>query len=131
MSKLADASRPATIEMRTSPESGSTIGRVDSVCEAIQLVDLPGQPLAFALDLVALLARALQRSRRILPARMQQPDARRVDTGLRIEQGARVAGAREALPRVLTVDLHQMVGRLAQLAHGGRAAVDPRATLAL
>ena len=44
MSKLADASRPATIEMRTSPESGSTIGRFDNVCEAIGTSTQPAMP---------------------------------------------------------------------------------------
>ena len=35
MSKLALASRPATISMAISTESASTIGRLDSVCGAI------------------------------------------------------------------------------------------------
>ena len=46
--------------------------------------------------------------------------------------GARTAaGARQALPGVLAVDVDQLVGRFAQLRDRGGAAVDPAAALAL
>ena len=44
MSKLAEASRPATTVMRISPWSGTTMGRFDSVCDAIGTMTQPPMP---------------------------------------------------------------------------------------
>ncbi len=56
---------------------------------------------------------------------------RGVGLRLRVEQRPHGGRPREALPGVLAVDVHQPFGGLAQLRHGGRAAVDPGAALAL
>jgi hypothetical protein len=54
-----------------------------------------------------------------------------VGAGLLVEQRAHGGRPRQALPGVLAVDVDQLLGGLAQLRHGGRAAVDPGAALAL
>jgi hypothetical protein len=55
----------------------------------------------------------------------------RAGAGVGIEQVAHGIGPGEALPGVLAVDVDQAFAQLAQLGGGGRAAVDPRAALAL
>jgi len=55
----------------------------------------------------------------------------RIHARLLVEQRAHGCRAREALPGVLAMDLHQVFGRLAQLRHGGTAAVDPGSAAAL
>ncbi len=44
MSKLTDTSLPETMPMRTSPWSGSTMGRFDNVCDAIGSTTQPAMP---------------------------------------------------------------------------------------
>ena len=55
----------------------------------------------------------------------------RIQPGISIEQAAHGGWTREALPRVLTVDVHQAVANVAQLGGGGGAAIDPCAAFAL
>ena len=55
----------------------------------------------------------------------------RIQPSISIEQAAHGGWTREALPRVLTVDVHQAVADVAQLGGGGGAAIDPCAAFAL
>jgi len=53
-----------------------------------------------------------------------------VGAGVGVQQGAHGGGPGQALPGMLAVDVDQVVGQLAQLAHGGRRAIDPGAAFA-
>ena len=55
----------------------------------------------------------------------------RVQPGIGVEQTPHRSRAGQALPRVLTVDVHQAVADVAQLCGGGGAAIDPSAAFAL
>jgi hypothetical protein len=95
------------------------------------LGDLPLQPLAFALQRILRRARMVERGERLppaLPGRVQRVGA---NAGVGVEQAAHGLGARQALPRVLAVDVEQAVAELPQLGGRGRAAVDPAAAAAL
>jgi hypothetical protein len=99
--------------------------------ELVELGDLPGQPFPLALDLVAAFPRAFQGVDRSLALGKGGGQGAGVDAGLAVQELAGRRRAREALPGMLPVDVEQRVGQFAQLRHGGRAAVDPGAALAL
>ncbi len=86
--------------------------------ELVDLADLPGQALALALELGALAcARASQRCAAPPCQRDHSAASGAVSTPAYASSRARTAaGARQALPGVLAVDVDQLVGRLAQLA---------------
>jgi hypothetical protein len=99
--------------------------------ELVQLADLPSEPLALALQLALLGARAGQRFAGCLPARPQAGQRGRLGAGLRVQQRSYRGRPGEALPGMLTMDVDQVVGRLVQLRNRGGAAVDPGAAAAL
>ena len=99
--------------------------------ELVDLAELPGEAFALAGQLGLAAGRRLDRIGRGAPARPGGGERRGVDMRLGVEQLAHGGGARQPLPGMLAVDLDQMLGHLAQLRHGRRAAVDPGAALAL
>jgi len=62
------------------------------------------------------------------PGRSQR---RKIQPALTVQQRAHGGRPGQALPGMLAVDLHEVFAGLAQLAHGGAAAVDPGPALAL
>ncbi len=99
--------------------------------QAFHLGQLPGEPLAFGVELALAFARAGQGRGGLGPSRVRGGHRRGVDAGLLVEQRAHGGRAGEALPGVLAVDVDEVVGHLAQLGERGGAAVDERAALAL
>ncbi len=99
--------------------------------ELVDLADLPGQAFALALQRLAACAGIGQRRFGRLPGLPQRGQPGGVGAGLLVEQRAHRGRPRQALPGMLAVDVDQLLAGLAQLAHGGRAAVDPGAALAL
>ena len=99
--------------------------------EAIDFADLPRQTFTLALDLGALRTGAFERRCGAFPLRPQRRQRRQVHAGLAVEQRTHGCRPRQALPRVLAMNVHQRIGGFAQLRHRGRAAVDPCAALAL
>ena len=99
--------------------------------QAVQLAHLPLQALALLVQGVALAPCLLQRLQGLAPVAPGRGQGCKIQPGLSIQQRAHGGRPRQALPGVLAVDLHQVLASLAQLAHGGAAAVDPGPALAL
>ena len=100
-------------------------------CELVDLANLPAQPLAFAGHVGMLALRLLER---VSGASQLRPRLRQrcgLHARVGVEQGAHRDRAREALPCMLAVNVHQVIASFAQLRQGGSAAVDPSAALAL
>ena len=100
-------------------------------CELVQLADLPGQALAFALNVGLLRAGCIERLRGVFPLSPTRREGRRIEARMRVEHGAHGRAARQALPRVLAVNIDQVVSGFTQLRNRCGAAVDPSAALAL
>ena len=135
-SAIASSARARGVEQRLAVREAAVLGVelgpfVGAGRELVDLADLPGEPLALALEVALLRARGGERLRRRAPRRPARGERRGVDPRVRVEQGAHRGRARQALPGVLAVDVDQVVGRLAQLRDRRGAAVDPRAALAL
>ncbi|EWS54707.1 hypothetical protein X551_02468 [Methylibium sp. T29] len=99
--------------------------------QLVELGDLPLQPLALAFQVGLAAARVGELFACAAPRAPGGGQRRGVEAGIAVEQAAHRVGPRQALPGVLPVDVDQVLARLAQLADGGRAAVDPRTALAL
>ena len=97
----------------------------------IQFADLPGQ--AFTLALQAVLGGARLRQCVLGQAPLLPALGQWLGGHLRIgvQQAANGVGAGQALPGMLAMDVHQLVGNLLELAGGCRAAIDPGPALAL
>ena len=127
---------PRGVEQRLAVREAGVLGVelgpfVGAGRELRDLADLPGEPLALALEVALLLARQRKRLGRRAPGRPERGQRRGVDLRVRVEQGAHRGRARQPLPGVLAVDVDEQVGRLAQLRDRRAAAVDPRPALAL
>ena len=99
--------------------------------ELVELADLPGQTLAFAVEIGLLRARSVEGLRGLLPVGPTRTERAGVEAGMGVEQGANGRAARQALPGVLTMDIDEVVGRFTHLCQRGGAAVHPCAALAL
>ncbi len=94
-------------------------------CQLVDLANLPGQ--AFTLTLQAVLcicslSQSFVCAPPVLPGLCQSCCAK---TCISIKQAADRIGARQTLPGVLSVNVHQQIGNLTQLCGGGGAAIDP------
>ncbi len=99
--------------------------------EPLEFADLPVQALALAQQLGLACGRVVQGIGRAFPGGMGCAEFGRIEAGKAVEQRAHRGSAGQALPGVLAVDVDQVLGDLAQLRHGGTAAVDPGPALAL
>ena len=127
---------PRRVEQRLAVREAGVLGvelgpLVGAGSELGDFADLPGEPLALALEIALLLARRGERLRRRAPRRPVRGERRGVDLRIAVEQRAHRRRASEPLPRVLAVDVDEVLGRFAQLRDRRAAAVDPGAALSL
>ena len=99
-------------------------------CELVDLGNLPDQALAVLAQAGLAVGGCLQGLALLAPLGPAGVCGGGVDAGVGIKQVAHRAGARQALPGVLAVDVHQTVSQGFQLGHCGSAAVDPGAAAA-
>ncbi len=97
--------------------------------QALQLLRLPLQLLAFGIALrrVGLVLAARPRQLLPVPVRLRNLVRKRREAGVRIEQRALGIGLEQGLVCMLAVNIDQPFARLAQLAERGRPAVDESA----
>ena len=97
----------------------------------VELADLPGQALSLEADLVSAIACLRQALGSGLAIGKALGEIGGVKASLGIDHCPGGAGARQALPGMLTMDVEQVIGHFTQLQQGRRAAVDPGPALAL
>ena len=88
---------------------------------------MPQQPLALLREAVLGGACGVQGGLRVLPVLPRGEQGSGVHAGVGVEQGAHGGRARQALPGMLAVNVHQAIAQFAQLGHGGAGAIDPGA----
>lgn len=99
--------------------------------ESLDFAQLPVETLSFAGERLLCGLGACQRALGALPLLPAVSDLGGVGSGVGVEQRTDGAGAGQALPGVLTMNVDQGFAEGAQLAGGGGCAIDPGATASL